>query len=160
MFNHLFVLSNSEIMKAVDLTKGQPLNSGNEFLENLIDTYELIAGVFKELGGQNNFTFQLDRTLPFISGRADLVRKILFLFISDLIQSYGKNWKSEYIFVSHAQEKNCWIFNFQPMDSLSEEDFFKRNELENTQTTLAPFSLLIPKSSIRDSFSNSDILKL
>lgn len=147
-------------MKAVNSQARQFSTSGNELLENLIDTYELIAGVFKELGGQNNFTFKLDRTLPFISGRTDLVRKILYLFISDLVQAHGTDWKSKYLFVSHAQEKNCWVFNFQPMETLEESEFLEKNVLKNTPPPLAPFSLLIPKSSIRDSFSNSDITKL
>ncbi|WP_026952846.1 hypothetical protein [Algoriphagus mannitolivorans] len=147
-------------MKAENSHASQISNSGNEFLENLIDTYELIAGVFKELGGQNNFTPKLDRTLPFISGRTDLVRKILYLFISDLVQSHGTDWKSNYMFVSHSQEKNCWIFNFHPLDTLEESDYWNKTALETTNPTLAPFSLLIPKSSIRDTFSNSNITNL
>lgn len=147
-------------MKAVGFTSSQLSNSGNEFLEHLIDTYEMIAGVFEELGGQNNFSLQLDKTLPFISGKVDLVQKILFLFVSDLIEAYGKDWKSNYLFVSHVQEKNCWIFNFQPLDSLPEINFFIEKKHQNSQSDLPPFSLLIPKSSIRDSFSNSDISSL
>lgn len=147
-------------MKALDSKVRQNSGTGNEFLENLIDTYEMIAGVFQELGGQNNFQFQLDRTLPFISGKTDLVKKILYLYISDLVQSHGKDWRAQYLFVSHVEEKSCWIFNFHPMDSLPEGNYWAENNVQNFGSTPAPYSLLIPKSSVRDSFRNSDISNL
>lgn len=120
----------------------------------------MIAGVFNEFGGQNNYTIQLDRTLPFISGKVDLVRKIFALFISDLNESFGRDWKSAYLYVSYTQDKNCWIFNFQPINSLPENAFLRVSSSENGSTELGPFSLMIPKSSIRDSFRNSDISQI
>ena len=147
-------------MKATDSQTRRSFGLGNEFLENLIDTYELFADIFKELGRQNNFTVQLDKTLPFINGREELVKKILFLFVSDIVESHGRDWKSDFLFVSHREESNCWVFNFHPLSQGVSDNNWKKNELKNSQLSDIPFSLLIPKSAIRDSFKNSDISKL
>ncbi|MBN7813071.1 hypothetical protein J0A68_19105 [Algoriphagus sp. H41] len=109
--------------------------------EELIDTYDLFAGIFEELGGRYALTPKLDNNLPLIYGKlTELCRKICH-FLQDYLetQSWGKS--GNLLHISHTKSRQHWIFNFQVV---------------GPQTVSVPVqSLTIQKSSIQSIYCHS-----
>lgn len=117
------------------------VNSEIHAHEELIDTYDLFAEIFKESGGHYSFTPKLDITLPLIYGEKSTLRQLLSQFLSERLS--GKQWEegNNLILISHTKNRLHWIFNFKILNPLTGSN--------PTQT------LLIPKRSIQNSYSNS-----
>lgn len=109
--------------------------------EELIDTYDLFAEIFKESGGHYSFTPKLDITLPLIYGEKSTLRRLLSQFLSEHMS--GKQWGEggNLVLISHTKNRLQWIFNFKMLHPIA--------------GSIPIQTLLIPKRSIQNSYSNS-----
>ncbi|MBN7813076.1 hypothetical protein J0A68_19130 [Algoriphagus sp. H41] len=94
--------------------------------EELIDTYDLFAGIFEELGGPYSLTPRLDSNLPLIYGKFAKLCHLISLSLQDYLEAQPTGGKGKLIHISHTKSRLYWIFNFQmlspqavPVQSLS-----------------------------------------
>lgn len=109
--------------------------------EEIIDTYDLFATIFKELGRQHSFRLKLDSTLPLIYGKQETLKQILFQFNNETLSPIYQTKKAREICISHTKDRAYWIFNF---------DFPKGMELYSMYSKISTQTLFIHKESIQD----------
>jgi hypothetical protein len=116
------------------------VNSEIHAHEELIDTYDLFAEIFKESGGHYSFTPKLDITLPLIYGEKSTLRQLFSQFLSEHLN--GKQWGGgNLVLISHTKNRLHWIFNFKMLHPIAD--------------SIPIQTLLIPKRSIQNSYSNA-----
>lgn len=123
---------------------GQPNHKVNNEIasqEELIDTYELFAGIFKESGGHCSYTPKLDNTLPLIYGKPAMVRQLFCQFLSNYLATPNEV-EGKSVLISHTKNRQYWIFNLQTLSNTTEASQIQ--------------SLHIHKGAIQNAYSNSN----
>lgn len=109
--------------------------------EDLIDTYELFAGIFKESGVLFSYIPKLDTTLPLIYGKRPLVQRLFSEFISACLYPLSSLVGSQSVQISHTKSRTHWIFTLQIHSS--------------TVDILPVHSLSFHKGSVQSVFGNA-----
>lgn len=106
--------------------------------DEIIDSYDMIQKIMIELGGQNNFPYKIDNTLPLIKGDPNKIEEIFRNFISNALDHF-QNYEGQ-LRIIHIKNSKSWIFAFLEIP-------FQVNTTKQKTTieTISQFTLAISK---------------